>query len=439
MLIYENLSIKLTAILAVFFICYSPVATGKFQLINEQIIEHNLKFNNIPIGGLSALYYHPYKKRFLALSDDKGRQGPPRFYELALQKNFLEKQNTVHYQLNIKKQQFLFNRSGRPISIDPEGIFIFSQQIFISTEGRQFKKHQPRKSNFPLRPPALLTFDLTGQLKFPWPLPIVFWPKNIEQLNHWGVKENKAFEALSLDPDNKYFWVGVESSLRQDDSLHATNICHLKKIVTTNKTVAYHYYYSCGQQYIRFNQWDIHYKKLLKQFAYPMAKSIKVQNTVPVMPAHSGYQLRINKELLKGETGLTDFLSLGDKKFLIIERTYLKNVSHINNTISNTKKADAYYVQLVWADCSSASNISHYGSLNKKSFVSCKRTYTIDLQSLLRSAHIQVDNIEGIAIGPKVSENTWLLVLVSDNNFNPAQKTQFLFFHYTPGKFLSYR
>ena len=215
--------------------------------------------------------------------------------------------------------------------------------------------------------------------------------------------------------------------------MSATNICHLKKIVRTDKSDVYYRYYSCGHQYIRFNKWDIHHRKLLKQFAYPMTKSIKVQNTQAI-PAHSGYQLRINREQLKGEIGLTDFLALGDKKFLIIERAYLKNMSHIDNTISNKKKADAYYVQLILADCFSASDISHYGSLNKKSFISCKRTHTIDLQSLLESAHIQVDNIEGIAIGPKVSKNTWLVVLVSDNNFNPAQKTQFLFFHYTPGR-----
>ena len=188
MLICKNPSIKSTAVLAVFFICYSHFAASTFQLINEQIIKHNLKFNNIPIGGLSALYYHPYKKIFLALSDDKGRQGPPRFYKLTLQKTDLKKQNTIRYQLNITKQQFLFNKDGRPISIDPEGIFAFSQQIFISTEGRQFKKDQLRKTNFPLQPPALLTFDLTGQLKFSWPLPIVFWPENIKQLSRLGCK-----------------------------------------------------------------------------------------------------------------------------------------------------------------------------------------------------------------------------------------------------------
>ncbi len=423
MLIFNKLVVKqLTSFLAVFFIFYSHFVTGAFQFINEQVIEHHFKFNNISVGGLSGLYYDPYKRTFLALSDDKGRQGPPRFYELKLHKAFFEKSSQTHYQLSIEKQRFLLDKTGRSFSIDPEGIFTLPRQIFISTEGHQLKAGETKK-DFQMRPPALLTFDLDGLLQYSWPLPAMFWPENLKQITHWGVKANKGFEALSLDPNNKYFWIAVESSLRQDDCLQTTNFCHFKKIIQKPQAATSRRFYSCGQQYIRMSQWDINRKKMLKQVAYPMTKFIKVQNDLPA-----------KKMLLKGEVGLTDFAYLGEEQFLIIERSYLKNNYRSKYTTGHNKKADAYYVQLVLADCSSASDVSSYDSLHKKTFTPCKRIHTVDLQSLLRSAHIQVDNIEGIAFGPKLSKNSQLLVLVSDNNFNSTQKTQFLFFKYTPSR-----
>ncbi len=39
-----------------------------------------------------------------------------------------------------------------------------------------------------------------------------------------------------------------------------------------------------------------------------------------------------------------------------------------------------------------------------------------------------LDNIEGIALGPVLPDGRQSLVFVSDNNFSPAQVTQFLAF-----------
>jgi hypothetical protein len=43
-----------------------------------------------------------------------------------------------------------------------------------------------------------------------------------------------------------------------------------------------------------------------------------------------------------------------------------------------------------------------------------------------------VDNIEGISWGPKLANGHRSLILVSDNNFNPDQRTQFLAFEVMP-------
>jgi len=43
-----------------------------------------------------------------------------------------------------------------------------------------------------------------------------------------------------------------------------------------------------------------------------------------------------------------------------------------------------------------------------------------------------IDNIEGVSFGPDLSHGHRSLVLVSDNNFNPDQITQFLAFEVLP-------
>ena len=39
-----------------------------------------------------------------------------------------------------------------------------------------------------------------------------------------------------------------------------------------------------------------------------------------------------------------------------------------------------------------------------------------------------IDNIEGVTFGPTLPNGNITLIFVSDNNFNPLEKTQFLLF-----------
>ena len=402
------------------YFCY-PVFVYGFPLkfINAQYLKSNLSFGKVPVGGLSAIYYDSDKDVFLALSDDKGRQGPPRFYTLKLYKQFVK--NRLHYQFAITRQQFLVDQKGKALSIDPEGIFAFSKKIFISTEGRQPKKNRrgdfSKKKPFPFRPPRLLVLNRQGSLKHLFPLPAHFWPQDTLQLKYQGVKENQGFEALARDPDGRHFWLATESSLRQDES-PATMLCHFKKTLKP----ARHLLYSCGRQLIRISKGDLHQNKILLQWVYPLARFIQIKNT----GVHS--RNHFNRSPLTGRLGLTDFLSLGKGKFLAIERAYLKN-----KNLKTKKKADAYYVQLVWLDCTHAENVLTYKSLRHQTPATCKRTHTMDLQWLANLYAIPIDNIEGIAMRHTKNAPPPLLILVSDNNFRSSQKTGFLFFHIPDG------
>ena len=58
--------------------------------------------------------------------------------------------------------------------------------------------------------------------------------------------------------------------------------------------------------------------------------------------------------------------------------------------------------------------------------VAMTKTLVADLSTMPEVRDL--DNIEGITFGPKLSDGRQSVVLVTDDNFNPAQVTQFYAF-----------
>ena len=368
----------------------SPTPSFSLKFVHEQILKQGLSFQKIPVGGLSALTYDSQNRVFLALSDDKGNKGfPPRFYKLRL----LNKNLKPH--LKLIDQVVLRDSKGNPfIPIDPEGMVILydhklkkthkTGHLFISSEGAQMPSLKA--------PPQIFKFNTKGDWLSSMPVWDVYWRP--DQIGQWGVKENKGFEALSVDPLQKHIYFATEQALHQDV---------FQGDVFQNR------------QYIRITKWDLKNKAKAikyKQYLYPM-------------------NIFMEKDNMKGLNGLTDFISLGDQKLIVVERAYLKKKKG-----SNQRKMDANWVRLFLADCSQASNVAKYKNLNQlarfnkvlsKKILTCGKTLISDLSTL---SHIKVDNIEGIALGPQISKGKYWLVLVSDNNFSLKQKNQFLFFHF---------
>ncbi len=356
----------------VFIAGADPAVFFTIRFVNEQVLPHNRFFKKTKIGGLSALSYDPEADLFLALSDDKGNKGgAPRFYKFQLKQDPENKK----YKLEPVDLVFLTNRNGQSFSpIDPEGIVFFKpDRIFISSEGAQMPDLTA--------PPALFTFSGKGKLISSWLPSGVYWPDDPARVGTYGVRENKGFEALSLDSENNQLYTATESALHQDEQEKG------------------------NKQYVRISRFDIETQKITSQVIYPMSADIELEH-------------------LKGSNGLTDFIVLGENKLLTVERAYLKDES-----IAGERKTDANQVRLFLTDCSKAGNVLPYKDLRKGRFVTCGKRLIADLSSLLGD---RLDNIEGISIGPEVAGGNHLLVLVSDNNFRSAQKTQFLFFHYSP-------
>ncbi len=358
-----------------------PKQNFSISFVDTQTLEPGHHLENVPVGGLSALSYDPTTETFFALSDDKGnlhnngQRYHPRFYEMKL--------DTENYIFDLKKHIFLQSGNDQLIQgIDPEGmVFLSPDKIFISSEGAQMSTLTT--------PPAVFEYNSKGQLRSKTILSGVFWPNSSEQIGSYGVKENKSFEAFTVDVKNNHLWLATEKSLHQDDLMEPEG----------DKPQP-------NTEYIRFTQLALNNMKMSAQYIYPM-------------------QSYFEQGALSGENGVTDFLFLDGKRFIVIERAYLRH----RDAPASTKQ-NANLIQLFLADCSRANDVSRYQALQGNQFVTCGKKPIISDLSEVVNGH--VDNIEGIAKGPEVAPGQFVLVLVSDNNFSPDQKTQFLFFHYKP-------
>jgi hypothetical protein len=190
-----------------------------------------------------------------------------------------------------------------------------------------------------------------------------------------GPRQNGVFEGLTFANNYKTLFASVEEPLYDDGSRARLND-------------------STG--IIRILKFDVASKKTLAQYGYTI-------DAVPHKPNPPG-SLIIN--------GVSDILSLGGNKLLVIERSF------------STGRL-ACTVKIFLADLSYADNIENILSLKDMRDVKMvSKKLLVNMDSL----GIYIDNIEAVTFGPKLPGGRRTLLFVSDNNFLPIQKTQFLLF-----------
>lgn len=318
--------------------------SDEVHYLGMAVFDHHLTLDDVPVGGLSGLTYLG-RHQYLAISDDRSRLAPARFYHLNINLDDGQlKQNDVHF------TQFtpLRRKDGQHYGwgqIDPEGIGYNAQRgVYIASEGDNLSAIAPR----------LDRYSLDGQWQQQLPLPYEFIPAEQQ-----GVRNNRSLESLALTPDGQFLFTATEQALIQDgpesDETHSSP----SRIVMINLNTA----------------------QVVHQYLYLTDR--------------------------KGH-GLVDLIALSKTQLLALERNYVPGQG---NNIR------IYHVQL-----EPATELT--GIISQRSLIPAPtpahKTLLIDLHDL----GIKPDNIEGMALGPRLSEHRQALILVSDNNFSRAQTTQ---------------
>ena len=216
--------------------------------------------------------------------------------------------------------------------------------------------------------PWIARFRRSGQMKKILPLDNKFAPVS----DGFGVHDNLAFESLTVTPNNRYLYAATEASLQQDGA----------PSTLTEGSPA---------RVIEYKLWGA---KLKREFVYEVAPIPK--DTDPP----GGF----------ADNGLVEMQALDNKgTFLAMERSFAVGVG---NTI-----------RLFETSLRGATNVAGQDTL-----VGNYKAMSKELVYDFEATDVGLDNFEGMAFGPRLRDGKHLLIVVSDNNFNPGQATKFFAF-----------
>ncbi len=336
-------------------------AVTKIDFIGRAIFPTGSPFQGTEIGGLSGISYDAQKQVYYAISDDRSSKAPARFYSLKinLASGKLEKE-----QIAFTGVTTLLDENGKTFpefSLDPEGIAFTGNSVFVSSEGDVDRQIDP----------FIKEFSLDGKLLKTLLIPDLFLP---DSQGIKGIRNNLAFESLTLTGDRKYLFTATENAMVQDGAVPSL----------TNGSPC------------RILRYDAVSGNPDASFAYI---------TEP-LPAGANPVGKLTSN------GLVDLLAIDNNRLLSLERAFsLETGTTIRIFEISLEKSDR-----IEAIESLKSRLGEVSPAQKR--------LLLDLETL----KIPLDNIEGLTFGPELADASRGLILVSDNNFSLLQETQILGF-----------
>jgi hypothetical protein len=217
--------------------------------------------------------------------------------------------------------------------------------------------------------PSIREFSPGGKMLRSLPVPDLFLARAGR-----GVRSNLGFESLTLAPGGDALWTANERALQQDapDDVKRPSPVRLLR------------YERRGGGFVPG-----------AQFVYPVE---------PIRTTGLAFQVR----------GLSELLALPDGDLLALERELVEG--------------RGFKVQIYRVSLAGATDVSGMESLAGAGYVPVRKTLVFDFG---RSGFVP-DNIEGMAFGPSLPDGSATLVLVSDDNFNPLEKTQIVALRFRP-------
>jgi hypothetical protein len=356
----------------------TALAAAPLTYIGQQIVPTGTAAFATQVGGLSGIDYVASTGRYLSISDDRVNStlggaitdNRARFYELSLDIGQFVRSNTPGSGgVTFNSVTFIKKPDGSdfgPATLDPEAIRLDGTSLYWTSEGA--------RSGADLQNPFVRRMTTAGAYISELTTPTRFNPAGSGATDP-GIRNNLAFESLTLSTDRSKVYTATENALVQDGPSAAVGQGTLSRVIEFDK--------ASGSR--------------LAEYAYEVAP-------VVAAPIPSG---------TFATNGLVEMLAIGDRQFVTVERSF-------SNGVGNA-------IKLFYADARNATDISTIDSLAGASYTAITKTLLLDLAELRNddNSPVVLDNIEGITFGPEFNGKP-TLILVSDNNFSGTQFTQFI-------------
>jgi len=340
-----------------------PIGVDTIEFLGEVQFETGTEVLGTELGGLSGLTYDAARDVYYALSDD--RSSDTRFYTttIDLSDGRLDEGDVAFTDVTT-----LLDTDGERFpdgGLDPEGIALSSDgTLYVSSEGDANQ----------LIDPFIRQMSLTGAFIDELEVPSQYRP-TADQSS--GIRNNLAFESLTITPNQQALYTATEGALFQDGPGASVDEGSLARIL----------------------QYDLTTGEPVAEFIYPVA-------AVPEEPIPAD---------AFNTNGLVELLAVNnDGTLLALERAF--SVGQGNT------------VKLFEIETEGASNILGQDNLSAADIENASVTKR-ELLDVETDLGIAPDNLEALALGPVLDDGRQSLIIASDNNFNPnGQFTQFLAF-----------
>ena len=350
-------------------------ASPRLQLIGEYSIPPLTEFAALRaarFGGVSGIVLDPNTGELLGVCDDSADS---RVFVFRVP---TPASSTVPFRVDLHAYFPLPPDAAAPRMLDPEAITITKDgRLFVASEG--IGSRQPRV------PPAVVEYSRNYQYVGQLEIPQKFMPPATGDAA-WGVRANAAFESLTLAPDGERLYTATESPLAQDGPEATVEHGARIRVLEFAKT---------GSAY-----------QPAREFAYD----------IDALP-DPGFAPRF------AVTGLVELLSIGGTDFLAMERGYAEEEGESGRR-RNT-------IRIFQMSIDGATDISTMDSLRGQGNIrAARKTLLLDFSTIrgLSPELAALDNFEGMAFGPPLSDGSRTLIVVSDDNFSRRQRTGFMVF-----------
>jgi len=391
--------------------CGSPALASqpgaRLRRLAESHWPHRLNIQGTTAGGLSGIDYDAERSEYMLLSDDRSDQDPARFYTAQWSAPWLQPPGpkaVVQLQRPGGGPWPARRRAeGRTPVPDPEALRLrpATDTLLWTSEGDLARGFGPAfyesaRDGRLLREFALppmfdadalqrrgprdnlglegLALTPDGRLLREFALPPMF---DADALQRRGPRDNLGLEGLALTPDGRHAWLAMENALIQDGPIPTG---------------------SAPGGPCRLTRMDLATGQATRQIAY-------VPDAIPLRPLIPG---------TLADNGISEILMLDADRMLVLERAYATGAGNS--------------LRLYEIDTQGATDVLETDTLTARNHRPAAKTLVADFAQLGLS---RLDNTEGMCWGPPLPDGKRLLVVVSDDNFNPLQTTQFAAFEYT--------
>jgi hypothetical protein len=341
------------------------------RLLGQFSFESRRTFQDTTVGGLSGLAYDAKRGVYYAVSDDRGENQPPRFYTLEIDTG-----PGGIADVRVVGVTFFDSDAATP-GIQPyqrgdsdlEDIELLADDTLLVSSERD-------RNNLPW----IRHFGLDGSLLGDVPIPDRFMsayetgPDGRPRATH-GMRNNLAFEGMALTPSQQTLFLVNEQALVQDGpgstADHGTNVRILR---------------------MELNGDDA---RPTAEYVYPVEKAFAASQN-PTIPADNGVSAMIWIRSVLPQYDL-----------LLMERAFAAGVGND--------------VNLYGVSLAGAADVRDLDALpDPLTGQSVRKTLLANVTAL----GVKPDNLEGLALGPRLPNGHQTLLLMSDDNFSAAGSPQ---------------